>query len=133
MRNTSYIIVIFLAPFVGSHALSQAIYPDPQLPSDTPTLFAKGILSDGLTNRDFTISPSGDEIFFTLQQPRFLTSTILYMQKQNGKWSNPMVAPFSGRYRDLEASFSPDGQTIYFSSDRPVKGDVGCRHRRNMQ
>jgi Tol biopolymer transport system component len=124
MRNTSFIIAIFGVSFISTHARSQVIYPDSQLPSDTPTLFAKDVLSDGLANRDFTISPSGDEIFFTLQQPRFITSTILYMQKQNGKWSKPMVAPFSGRFRDLEASFSPDGQTIYFSSDRPVKGEV---------
>jgi Tol biopolymer transport system component len=60
-------------------------------------------------------------LFFTLQQPRFISSTILYMRKENGKWSKPMVAPFSGKYRDLEAAFSPDGQSVYFSSDRPLK------------
>jgi Tol biopolymer transport system component len=34
--------------------------------------------------------------------------------------AKPEVAPFSGRYKDLEAAFSPDGQTVYFSSDRPT-------------
>lgn len=42
---------------------------------------------------------------------------------KNGEWSKPEVAPFSGRYRDLEAAFSQDGQTVYFSSDRPLSGD----------
>lgn len=108
---------------IFSGAVAQVSYPDAQLPADTTQLFAPGILSDGLSNRDFTISPKGDEIFFTLQQPRFASSTILYLTKNNGKWSNPEVASFSGKYRDLEAAFSPDGQTIYFSSDRPVSGD----------
>lgn len=112
--------VILLLIFICNKAIAQT-YPDPQLPTDTPRHFAKGMLTDGLSNRDFTISPKGDEIFYTLQQPRFVSSIILHMVKKNGKWSKPEVASFSGRYRDLEAAFAPDGQTIYFSSDRPLK------------
>jgi hypothetical protein len=114
-------LIVFTLIFSG--AVAQVTYPGRQLPADTPQLFAKGILSDGLSNRDFTISPKGDEIFFTLQQARFVSSTILHLTQKNGQWSKPEVAPFSGRYRDLEAAFSPDGQTIYFSSDRPINGD----------
>lgn len=117
MRN----LIIFALLLLSGKTFAQLTYPDAALPADTPRLFAKGILTDGLSNRDFTISPKGDEIFFTLQQPRFVTSTILHLVKQNGQWSKPEVAPFSGRYRDLEAAFSPDGQTVYFSSDRPLK------------
>ena len=103
------------------HGKSQSLtYPGNELPADTVKLFAKGILSDGLSNRDFTISPSGDEIFFTLQGQRFSSSTILYMRKQNGKWSSPEVAPFAGMYKDLEATFTADGKTIFFSSNRPA-------------
>ena len=117
-----YLVIISLL-FIKS-AAAQIVYPDRQLPTDTPRLFAEGIFSDGLNKRDFTIAAKGDELFFTLQQARFVSSTILYMTKHNSKWSDPQVAPFSGHYRDLEASFSPDGQTIYFSSDRPLKAGV---------
>ncbi|SDD72581.1 WD40-like Beta Propeller Repeat [Mucilaginibacter pineti] len=123
---TRKLFAIFLFTLITGNALAQVTYPDVRLPADTPRLFATGILSDGLSNRDFTISPKGDELFFTLQQPRFVSSTILHMIKNNGKWSKPQVAPFSGKYRDLEATFSPDGQTIYFSSDRPLK-DTGAK------
>jgi len=99
---------------------AQKNYPGAKFPSDTPSLFARNILSDGLSNRDFTISPDGDEIFFTVQQPKFLLSAILTLKKKNGKWGKPVVASFSGVYRDLEAAFSADGKTIFFSSDRPV-------------
>jgi hypothetical protein len=109
---------------VFAAAFAQVGYPGDELPADTPKLFAKGILSDGLSNRDFTISPAGDEIFFTIQQPRFALSAILHLVKTDGEWGKPQVAPFSGKWRDLEAAFSPDGQYIYFSSDRPITGDA---------
>jgi hypothetical protein len=118
------LIILLIAISITSNVFAQ-IYPDAALPTDTPRLFAKNILTDGLSNRDFTISPKGDEIFYTLQQPRFVTSTILHLIKKYGKWGKPAVAPFSGRYKDLEAAFSPDGQFIYFSSNRPLKdGDI---------
>lgn len=126
--NTLYhkLIIAFGLMLMLNKATAQTTYPDTQLPADTPRLFGNNILSDGLCNRDFTISPAGDEIFFTLQQPRFVTSTIVHMIKQNGQWSKPEVAPFSGQYRDLEAAFSPDGRTVYFSSDRPLS-DTGTK------
>ena len=110
--------------FCWNSLAAQIIYPDNVLPTDTPKLFARGILSDGLSNRDFAISPTGDEIFFTIQQPRFALSAILHLIKTDGQWGKPEVAPFSGKWRDLEATFSPDGQYIYFSSDRPITGNA---------
>ena len=120
MRSKLTFLVIFLFCLTNFLRAQQITYPDKELPADTAKLFAKGILSDGLSNRDFTISPNGDEIFFTLQGQKFSSSNILHMRKENGKWSAPEVAPFSGTYRDLEATFTADGKTIFFSSDRPV-------------
>ena len=119
MRSTFIFIIIFFCCRLVSKA-QQYVYPGNELPADTSKVFGKDILSTGLSNRDFTISPTGDEIFFTLQHPKFLSSSILYMHKSNGQWSAPEVAPFSGMFRDLEGAFSADGKTIYFSSDRPV-------------
>ena len=106
---------------LGFSAQSQN-FPGKQLPGDKPLVFAKGIVSDGMNNRDFTISPAGDEIFYSVQQRDFSVSVILRMVKKNNTWAGPEVAPFSGRYLDLEASFSPDGKRIYFCSNRPVAG-----------
>ncbi len=36
-------------------------------------------------------------------------------------WSNPETAWFSGRFNDLEPAFSPDGQKLFFTSNRPLK------------
>src|ERR1700704_2006294 len=104
-------IIILILTILVKGATAQTTYPGGELPVDTPKLFAPGLISDGLSNRDFTISPAGDEIFFTIQHPKFLASVIIRLTKVNNIWGKPEVAPFSGVYRDLEASFSNDGNT----------------------
>ncbi len=95
-------------------------------PGNVPELFAKDVISDQFGNRDMAISPKGDELFYTLQAGNGVVNALLYSKKQNGKWSAPEVAPFSGLYSDLEPTFSADGSTLYFSSTRPLT-DTGNR------
>lgn len=40
----------------------------------------------------------------------------------DGRWAEPRIAPFSGRYADQEPYISPDGDRLYFTSDRPSTG-----------
>ncbi|HYC29630.1 MAG TPA: hypothetical protein VEB42_12450, partial [Chitinophagaceae bacterium] len=110
------LLVILLINICSSINAQKLTWPGKLLPSDTASLF---VVSDALSNRDFTISPNGDEIFYTIQQRDFSISTILRLYKKNGTWGVPEVASFSGKFNDLEASFSPDGNRIYFSSNRP--------------
>ena len=112
--------VLFLATCLAwSSSAQQITYPANDKPTESVALFAKGVVTDGLNNRDLTISPDGNEMYFTLQQG-FVISIIVRMYKKDGQWQKAEVAPFSGRYNDLEASFSPDGKRIWFASDRPV-------------
>jgi len=85
---------------------------------NTPQIFLPGIISNGLDNRDMTISPANDELYFTLQHRS--GSTILYCKKQGNQWSKPQVAPFSGKFSDLEPAFSPDGNKLFFTSNRSL-------------
>ena len=88
-------------------------------PPDKPSLFAPGLISDGFANRDFALSPDGNEIFYTIQQ-RDLVSMIMHVQRVNGRWSLPEVAEFCGIYNDLEPAFTIDGKRLFFSSNRPL-------------
>lgn len=93
--------------------------------SAMPTLFGGGVVSDGFENRDMAISPANDELFYTIQHARGTFSAILHSKKINGQWTAPEVASFSGRFNDLEPAFSPDGNTLFFTSNRPLKeGDT---------
>jgi WD40-like Beta Propeller Repeat len=90
--------------------------------SDTPRVFAPGIVSDGFANRDMTISPDGNDLFYTIQWYFGLYSVILHAQKINGRWTKPDTAWFSGKFNDMEPAFSPDGSRLFFTSNRALNG-----------
>ena len=89
--------------------------------TDIPKVFGPGIISDGFSNRDMAVSPDGNDLLYTLQWSFGTFSVILHSKKNNGVWSKPETAWFSGRFNDLEPAFSPDGTKIYFTSNRPWK------------
>jgi hypothetical protein len=41
---------------------------------------------------------------------------------ENGQWSIPRIASFSGKFSDDKAHFSANGSRFYFSSRRPIDG-----------
>lgn len=87
-------------------------------PGDSAVLFAPGIVSTREAERDACFSPDGSEFYYSMTGlPHFV---ILEMKLENGKWTGPAVARFSGYYSDIEPSYSPDGKRIFFSSNRPL-------------
>jgi Tol biopolymer transport system component len=77
--------------------------------------------------RDLAISPDGREVFFTRQGTDWKEQTIWQLTKQaDGSWSAPRPASFSGRFRDLEPFFAPDGKRLYFASARPKPNREGA-------
>ena len=92
--------------------------------TSTAELFGPGTISTGMNERDFALSPDGKELFYSVQvQPSLFHAIITMKKDHNGKWSKPEVAAFSGHYSDLEPAYSPDGNWLYFSSNRPLNGD----------
>src|SRR5438477_2233739 len=116
-----FLTACLILPLASAHSqkLVKYDYYNQRLPTDTPALFAPGVISDGFSNRDFALSPDGNDIFYTIQQ-RDLVSFIMHAQKKNGKWSEPEVAEFCGIYNDLEPAFAADGKRLFFSSNRPM-------------
>jgi Tol biopolymer transport system component len=93
-----------------------------QAPS-TPMLFDDQ-LNTNLQERDMAISPEGNEMYYTMQSGQGIFSTILVRKKEkSGKWGEPAVAPFSGKFSDLEPAFNHDGSKLFFCSNRPLSGD----------
>jgi hypothetical protein len=92
-------------------------------PGMEPELFAPGIVSTGLGERDVAMTPDGNELYYTaVVGPAFNFGAIVVTERVDGEWTRPEVAPFSGQHMDLEPAISPDGQRFFFMSTRPVPG-----------
>ncbi|MCK5146376.1 PD40 domain-containing protein [bacterium] len=93
-------------------------------PGSTPKVFAPGIVSsEHQEHSTLAISSDGKSMYWSrwpLPRYRDMLQTIYYIQLENGKWTDPLPASFSGKYSDGSPAFSPDGARLYFSSERPV-------------
>lgn len=74
--------------------------------------------------RDFTMSSTGDEVYFTIQNYAGDLSAIVLMRKENEEWSDPEFVSFTGKYQDLEPFLSPDNLKLFFASNRPLSADT---------
>jgi Tol biopolymer transport system component len=54
--------------------------------------------------------------------PNFNFWTIVFSRFENGKWTAPEVAPFSGQWSDADPFITEDGAKLYFISTRPQDG-----------
>lgn len=89
-------------------------------PGNKPQIFSPNIISTDMNERDYTESPLGNTVMYSLVLPANSLSVIMYQFYDGLFWSEPEVARFSGQYKDLEPSFSPDGSKLFFVSKRPV-------------
>jgi len=96
-------------------------YLGQELPSDSASLFAPGIVNTGMFTRDIAMTPDGNEIYFCVSVANYSYATILCSKRVNGVWQEPEIVPFSGGpgVFDFEPAITPDGSRIYFLSTRP--------------
>ena len=97
---------------------------------EQPVMFHKGIVSNDAVF-GLTISPTSDHALW-VQSNGGKRDTLVVMEAtvKKGKIKNKRVAAFSagaaaGKWKDIDPMFSPDGNTIYFQSTRPVPGKPG--------
>jgi Tol biopolymer transport system component len=102
-------------------ALAQAPYAS-EKPMAEPTIFGKGIISGGDFDSHPAFTSYGHAIYFVRSAPNFSFWTIFVSRFENGHWTPPEVAPFSGQYSDADPFVTADGKQFYFLSKRPVNG-----------
>jgi hypothetical protein len=97
-------------------------YLDHGQPGSTPKLFAPGVVSTGLYERDVAMTPDGNELYFGLIDGGYVV--IAAMKRSGGTWSGPEIAPFCDNpdVYDLEPHITPDGRRFLFLSTRPREG-----------
>jgi Tol biopolymer transport system component len=119
MKNATVAIVLMAI----SHVAFSQMRMDFQNPPNEPALLGEGFISTSINERDFALSPDGNEIFFTVSTPQSTFQTIVFSQKdKSGNWSKPEIVSFAGKFSDLEPAFTADGKKLYFASNRPVEG-----------
>lgn len=115
LRYFSHIIMSFLLFLISGNnsVIAQGgPYLGQPAPGATPVQFAPDkIPASGVFG--FSFSPDGKECVFGHYPPIKIT------KETNGSWPAPVVAAFSGTYGDVEPHITPDGNRIYFSSERP--------------
>jgi len=70
-------------------------YLGQETPGIEPQIFAPHIISTGYDEACISINSNTKEIFYSIGgKPQ---SVILYTKEANGKWTSPIVVPFSGK------------------------------------
>lgn len=109
----------FFTPALGFlFAISQATH------AQDPSIFDAGL--DNQMGQVF--SPDGETAFWTAWNGRWGSKSdnqrTIYMSRlESGSWSSPSAMPFSGKYSDEDPFVSPDGDWLYFVSNRPASPD----------
>jgi len=110
-------LIVFLFSGVEDFPVLKGPYLGQKPPGMTPEVFAPGIISTAKNELNSVFSPKGDEFFFSIHTgERYV---MMYTRQINGVWTKPSVFLFSGEYSDVDMALSPDGNTLYFCSNRP--------------
>ena len=106
-----------------SQAVSGAMAPNSPIvktlidSSSRAEVFAPGAASTPYDEWATSFTPDGNTVYVS-QGGVFWT--IVYSKKTGGQWGTPKVAPFSGRWNDTDPFISPDGNRLFFISNRPL-------------
>ncbi|SDI60640.1 TolB-like translocation protein [Winogradskyella thalassocola] len=84
-------------------------------------------LNQFLNVRDFCISKSGDEVFFTIQSPGQEISQLASMKKEDNEWTAPKLLSFCDSNMYLEPFLSVNGNRLFFASDRPLNDSINVK------
>jgi hypothetical protein len=92
-------------------------------PGTEAELFAPGIVSTGLNERDMAITPDGTEIYYGVILGN--RTTIMTSRLEKGIWTEPEQAPFIRGFENFyfEPALSPDGNRLFFLTNLPPAGE----------
>ncbi|MCP4902376.1 MAG: tetratricopeptide repeat protein [bacterium] len=133
MWRIGWVLCVFTTVAIlvaGNELVDPKTFPDfkgPYLgqtpPKNIPELFAPDLFSGKSHNKhsSLSFSPDMSEIWFSVYAKGASPQKICFTKQVKGKWSVPQLAPFSGFFKDGGPLFSPNGEQLFFYSNRPHK------------
>jgi len=121
IRMPSLLHLLALPLLVPLAAPAMAVAED-----SAPAIFAPGVISGPANDADPAFTPDGELLVFSRN------GMLLESHRAGGKWSNPVIAPFSGQWSDQQPTMSPDGRFLVFVSNRPVHAGDAQRPSGNL-
>lgn len=99
-----------------------------QIPVDTALIFGPDIISTELSHESaIAFNKDMTELYLNRRKPKGKYK-IYIMKLVNGKWSKAELVSFYSdkdkNYADYRPRLNPQGDILYFNSDRPLKGET---------
>jgi Tol biopolymer transport system component len=101
----------------------QGSYLGQHPPGDEPEVFAPGFISTSDNEVSSTFAPDGREFYFARFDPS-VGYRLMVTTAASGTWSQPEVAPFSGKYSEVDLAVTGDGNWLYYISKRPEQAEM---------
>jgi WD40-like Beta Propeller Repeat len=96
--------------------------PDADDVIPTAEMIGEGVISTDDDELGGGVTPDGKTLIFEKSAAPHYLYIMCESHLADGNWGQPEILPFSGQYRDTDPVVAPDGQSILFASDRPVRG-----------
>ncbi len=90
------------------------------IPTDIPESYLPVGTLDGNITHQGVFSPDYETYYYTVSDPNFTQFIVKQITKQDNEWSKPKSAFFNTDFNEHGLSFSQDGNTLFFSSTRPL-------------
>jgi hypothetical protein len=95
-------------------------YLGQRYPGFRPKAFGWGIISSEQMETGGAVTPDGGEFFFTRRADfDSLDDRLMVTREEAAGWTQPAPPAFAQQCREGEATISPDGTILYFTSTRP--------------
>ena len=91
-----------------------------EIPNKIPIEFKHNLVPKNKLIHKGTFSPDLQEYYYTISDKNFEKFEVFVIKKDKEDWSEPKKAFFNSEHSEHGMSFSPNGNTLYFSSTRPV-------------
>jgi hypothetical protein len=96
--------------------------------ASAPELYGAGLFSTSAWDFFLALSPDQSRALFGRADDAFEIFELLETRRgPDGGWSAPARPPFATAWSNADPHFSPDGEVVYFISNRPDDGQAAAR------